>query len=113
MFDPALDPEHPFGQDASMGRTRVRRRRAFTVLALLVCLLVTGPVSRAFAPGGQGDATGRRVYVVQAGDTVWSIAARFSKGADPRELVDAIGRRNRIDVGAIVPGQALVIPWVA
>jgi hypothetical protein len=32
------------------------------------------------------------------------------EGEDPRVLVDAIARRNRIDAGAIVPGQALVIP---
>jgi hypothetical protein len=101
------------GRVGDMSRTRVRRRRLATVFGLLVCLLVTGPVSRAFAPSGSSEGPGRRVYVVRTGDTVWSIATRFADGADPRELVDAIGRRNRIDVGAIVPGQSLVIPRVA
>lgn len=54
-----------------------------------------------------------QVYVVRAGDTVWSIAERAVGGADPRSLVDAIAARNGIDAGAVVPGQALVIPRVA
>lgn len=94
-----------------MTRTCVRRRRTLTVLAIVGCLLMTGPVSRAFAPHGEPTRT-RAVYVVRAGDTVWSIALRFADGADPREVVDAIGRRNRVDGGEIVPGQALVIPRV-
>jgi hypothetical protein len=109
MFDRKLDPEHVFGQDVGMGRTRVRRRRALTVVSLAACLLMTGPVTGALAPRN-GSPEPRRLYVVRAGDTVWSIAERFAGGADPRELVDAIGRRNHVDVGAIVPGQALVIP---
>jgi LysM repeat protein len=54
-----------------------------------------------------------RVYVVQPGDTVWSIAVGAAGGADPRDVVDAIAVRNGIDAGAVVPGQALVIPRVA
>ncbi len=54
-----------------------------------------------------------QVYVVRAGDTVWSIAERAVRGGDPRALVDAIAARNGIDAGAVVPGQALVIPRVA
>jgi hypothetical protein len=113
MFDPTVDLEHLFGQDRDMDRTRVRRRRAATVVVLLACLVVTAPVSRAFAPSGSGEGTSRRVYVVRSGDTEWSIATRYADGADPRELLDAIGRRNRIDVGAIEPGQPLVIPRLA
>jgi LysM repeat protein len=111
MFERRLDVEHAFGQDVSMTRTRVRRRRTLTVLAILACLLVTGPVSRAFAP--HEPRAPRLVYVVRGGDTVWTIAVRFAGGADPRDLVDAIGRRNHIDAGAIVPGQTLVIPALA
>jgi LysM repeat protein len=92
-----------------MSRTRVRRRRTMTVLAIVACLVVTGPVSRAFAPRHE-PREAQRVYVVRAGDTVWSIAERFGGGVDPRALVDAIGRRNHVDAGAIVPGQTLVIP---
>ena len=51
--------------------------------------------------------------MVRPGDTVWSIAVGAAGGADPREVVDAIAVRNGIDAGAVVPGQALVIPRVA
>jgi hypothetical protein len=100
-----------FGQDGAMSRTRVRRRRTLTVLAVLACLVVTGPVSRALAPR-QEPRGPRRVVVVRGGDTLWSIAVRLVDGRDPRALVDAIARRNGVDAGAIVPGQELVIPVV-
>ena len=54
-----------------------------------------------------------QVYVVRAGDTVWSIADDAAGGADPRAVVNAIAVRNGIDVGTVVPGQALVIPRIA
>lgn len=110
MFDRGLDSEQVFGQGViEMGRTRVRRRRTATVAAILACLLVGAPVSRAFSPPRHG-AHPRTVYVVRPGDTVWSIAMRFAGGSDPRPLVDAIGRRNGVEAGTIVPGQALWVP---
>ncbi len=112
MFERPLTSNSRSGRMTRVARTRVRRRRTVTVLAVLACLLVTGPVSRAFSPRPE-PRPARQVYVVQAGDTVWSIATRFASGADPRPLVDAIGRRNRVNAGAIVPGQTLVIPPVA
>ena len=52
-----------------------------------------------------------RSYVVRAGDTVWSIAARIvGRERDPRPLVDAIVRSNRLDPGTLKPGQTLVVP---
>ena len=73
-----------------------------------------GPVAHAIAPGDSGAPTvARHVYVVRPGDTVWSIASDLSEGSDPRILVDAIVHRNRIEAGAIVPGQALTIPPTA
>jgi hypothetical protein len=109
MFDRGLTPNTCSGTMVRMSRTPVRRRRALTVLAVLMCLLGTGPVSRGLAPRHEAGEP-RRVYVVQAGDSLWSIAVGLVEGEDPRVLVDAIARRNRIDAGAIVPGQALVIP---
>lgn len=49
-----------------------------------------------------------RVYVVQPGDTVWSIAARIAGPAgDPRPLVDGLIRTNHIADGVITPGERL------
>jgi LysM repeat protein len=53
------------------------------------------------------------VYVVQPGDTVWSIARRSSgPTADPRPLVDALVQANGLEQSVVVPGERLVIPAV-
>jgi Tfp pilus assembly protein FimV len=80
--------------------TRVRRRR----LVVLV-----GAVTLAFALGGAAqlasglasvDESPRpelisgHEYVVQPGDTLWSIAARVAPDDDPRAVVDALRAAN-------------------
>ena len=50
-----------------------------------------------------------QVYVVQPGDTLWSIATdRY--GGDPRKGVWRIAERNDTSGGLIAPGQVLVLP---
>jgi nucleoid-associated protein YgaU len=122
MFEPTLDSEHLFGHDRGMGRTRVRRRRriAAAMVSVAVGVVLGAPVAGALSRHPEAADTRvlpakrwEQVYVVRVGDTVWSIAARAAGGSDPRALVDAIAARNGIDAGAVVPGQALVIPRVA
>jgi LysM repeat protein len=73
------------------------------VLALVVAV-AWAVVARASTAAGP-----ERVYVVQRGDTVWSIAAaRY--GGDPRAGVWKISQRNGITGGGIVAGQRLVLP---
>lgn len=111
MFGSCLDIEHVFGNHRRMGRTRVRRRRlvALTVTLGLVGVL-SGPVANAVGVGGGADARSARTYVVRPGDTLWSIARRSSPSVDPRLVVGAIASANRVDPGALVPGQELSIP---
>ena len=113
MFGFALDIEHPFGNHAPMGRTRVRRRRltALCVAAGLAAVL-SGPVANAVGVGGAPEEPPSRTYVVRPGDTLWSLAARFAPRTDPRVVVDAIASANDVDPGALVPGQQLSIPSV-
>ena len=122
MFERTLDTEHVFGQHERMSRTRVRRRRriAAALGSVAVAIVLSAPVAGALGRHGDTSSTdvqpARRwehVVVVQAGDTVWSIAEAAADGADPRALVDAIATRNGIDAGAVVPGQSLVIPRLA
>jgi nucleoid-associated protein YgaU len=122
MFEPTLDSEQVFGHHRDMGRTRVRRRRriAATMVSVAVAVILSAPVAGALGREAQpADADvlppkrWEQVYVVRPGDSVWSIAERTAEGGDPRALVDAIAARNGIDAGAVVPGQALVIPSVA
>jgi LysM repeat protein len=48
-------------------------------------------------------------YRVQAGDTLWSIAASSLAG-DPRKGVWELQQRNRLAGTTIRPGQVLVLP---
>lgn len=48
-------------------------------------------------------------YVVQRGDTLWSIAVEHFSG-DPREGVWELQQRNELPSATIVPGQVLVLP---
>jgi nucleoid-associated protein YgaU len=92
-----------------MSRTRVRRRRLAVVAAIAAAGGIwTGPLAHAHDATLRPAAAHR--YVVRRGDTVWDIASRLSHGADPRALVDRIASANRIDPGALQPGQTLVIP---
>ena len=50
-----------------------------------------------------------QVYVVQPGDTLWSIAAGRYAG-DTREGVWKLQRRNHLLGTTISPGQKLVLP---
>jgi nucleoid-associated protein YgaU len=93
-----------------MSPTRVRRRRLVAGGLLVVALSVTAPaVSGAMTGGSAAGAAGER-YVVQRGDTLWSIAVGRAPGVDPRPVVQAIADANRVDAGSLVPGQVLVIP---
>jgi hypothetical protein len=94
-----------------MSRTRVRRRRVGAILVGLgVAVGIGGP-----ALTGALNADGPRLvsvhpYTVRPGDTVWAIAQRVGPpGADPRPLVDAIVRENRIGPG-LTPGEVIAIP---
>jgi nucleoid-associated protein YgaU len=119
MFDQPLDAERLFGEDDDVNRTGVRGRRrlAGSTLAVVLAVLMAAPVATALGRRGSptfgsGPLRNERVYVIRSGDTVWSIAERLTPG-DPTPLVDAIAARNGIDVGDIVPGQAIVIPRIA
>jgi LysM repeat protein len=56
------------------------------------------------------ESAGRaQVYVVQPGDTLWSIASARYAG-DPREGVWKLQGRNQLAGATISPGQKLVLP---
>jgi Tfp pilus assembly protein FimV len=67
--------------------------------------------AHAAASGATGDRSpaSTRTYVVQPGDTLWSIAEHLSgPGVDPRPLVDELEQAN--GSGTIVPGESLQLP---
>ena len=78
----------------------------FLVLVAIVLLLVVPGVARAV---GRHDGDPTVVYVVQPGDTLWSIARRADPGADPRPLVDRLVEVNDLR-GALHAGDQLRLP---
>ena len=79
--------------------TRVRRRRlavmvlvALTVLGCLGLLRLTQ--GHAVGTDHSPESISQAVYVVQPGDTYWSIAERLAPDKDPRPIVDELRSRN-------------------
>lgn len=111
MFGSDVDSERAFDKIAPVDRTRVRRRRlALGVTGALLAGVWAGPVAQAVSGARELESVSRTSYVVREGDTLWSIAKRLDPGEDPRPLVDAISAANRVQAGALVPGQTLLIP---
>ena len=78
----------------------------FARLVVIVAILTV-----AVAWGARrSDSAGReQIYVVQAGDTVWSIAAA-NYGGDTREAVWRLEDRNHLAGSLVHPGQKLRLP---
>jgi len=86
------------------------RRRAVVLLALLLVFFAAraalgvlggGPLSTSGAPAG-------RVYVVQPGDTFWTIADRVSHDGDVRAFVDRLAAAH--GTASLQPGERLALP---
>jgi LysM repeat protein len=75
-----------------------------SLVTLLVIVLAWSVLTRVSEGAGAGAA-----YRVQAGDTLWSVAARHYRG-DPRRGVWAIQRENGLAGSGLTPGQVLFLP---
>jgi nucleoid-associated protein YgaU len=94
---------------------RIYRRRRLAVLvaalsllglpAALVATAGSSPAATREAPSLAGATVAAPVYVVQPGDTLWSIARKVDPGADVRVTVDRLVELN--GGAALQPGQRL------
>jgi LysM repeat protein len=76
--------------------------RVIVIVALLTLVVAWG--------ARRSDGAGReQVYVVRAGDTLWTIAASHY-GGDPREAIWNLQDRNHIAGTLVRPGEKLVLP---
>jgi hypothetical protein len=115
-----VDSEQVFGQDRSLYRTGVpmddaargggidwmRARVLAIVLVVAGFLLVVPGLARGDGPERPPV---RVIYVVESGDTLWSIARRVAPARDPRPVVDALVEANNLR-GGLQAGQELSIP---
>jgi LysM repeat protein len=74
------------------------------VIALVATFLAWSLLTRTVDGAGKPE-----LYVVQPGDTLWSIAAARYAG-DPREGIWKLQRRNQLDGTTISPGEQLLLP---
>ena len=97
-------------------RSAIRRRRRAVVLAGIAAGAACGLSLPVASLGGspvaahlQGvAAAGETVYVARPGDTLWSIAAQFDHGGNPRPMAEALARE--IGSAVVVPGERIPIP---
>jgi LysM repeat protein len=75
---------------------------------VLVAFLVTVLAWSVLARGSEGAGAGR-LYRVEPGDTLWSIAVRHY-GGDPRAGVWRLQRENGLTGSTLVPGQVVRLP---
>lgn len=114
---------HPVAAPGAVGNGRLRsrplpdrdariRRRRLAVLAAAAVLALGLPGAAAFAadvtsPSPQAGPVPLRAapgdtYVVEPGDTLWTIARRIAPESDPRPVVDALRSANggaQLEVG--------------
>ena len=91
---------------------RLTRRGRVLVRVLAIVLVVAAflLVAPGLARGDGPDRPASRVtYVVQPGDTLWSVARRVAPGRDPRPVVDGLIEANDVR-GGLQAGQELSIP---
>jgi LysM repeat protein len=79
------------------------------VFARLVVIVALFALAVAWGAHRSDGAGREQVYVVQAGDTLWSIAAAHY-GGDPREGVWRLEGRNHLAGSMLRPGQHLFLP---
>lgn len=103
----------PGGRSRRPSRAVLLRRRLVAALVLASALWLAGWVLGSLGGGplaapGPARPVSRATYVVQPGDTLWSVAARLDRGGDIRDTVQALAGAN--GGSAITAGQRLVLP---
>lgn len=79
-----------------------------SVVTLLLILIAAGGTSADASATAGGPATGS--VVVQAGDSLWTIAKSLQPNGDPRSMMQTLVELNGLHGGELVAGQQLIVP---
>jgi hypothetical protein len=91
------------------GHLRLTRRGRVVIVVLTMALLFAG-ATLFRATTGHADTGARQIAIVQPGDTLWSLASRFSPHSDPRVVVAKIKSINHLATSDVEPGERLELP---
>jgi hypothetical protein len=93
-------------------RGGVRRRYGWRRLLAVLVIAVAGAIGWSGAQhllaGASTEPGVPHFYVARPGDTIWGIAVRYSRGGDPRPLVDQLEAQT--GGATLQPGEALAVP---
>ncbi|WP_067435645.1 LysM peptidoglycan-binding domain-containing protein [Nocardioides jensenii] len=97
----------------SAGQVRLTRRGRLAVfvaamLVVLAAAFLFGASSMATNHAGVDQPT--RAVTVEAGDTLWAIAADLAEDGEVREMVHTIKELNALDSSMLVAGQEIYVP---
>ena len=105
-------PSQAHALRARRRRAAARRRRSLAA-ALLGCALVGLSHLQTPSAGGPSPKHVPAAVVVQPGQTLWDLAARYApRGSDPRAYLGRIARLNRLQ-GEVAAGARLRLPGAA
>lgn len=79
------------------------------IFAVLVFGLVVVPGAR-IVSANQTHTPKAATYVVEDGDTLWSLAGKLAPKADPRAVVYDLMKVNKLGSAEIYSGQRLKLP---
>ncbi|MGI9137114.1 MAG: LysM peptidoglycan-binding domain-containing protein [Candidatus Nanopelagicales bacterium] len=79
-----------------------------SVVTLLLVMIAAGGTSADASATAGGPATAS--VVVQAGDSLWTIAKSLQPNGDPRSMMQTLTELNGLEGGALIPGQQLIVP---
>lgn len=90
--------------------TALYRRRRLSVLAAMaaVLALVGAAKARGDEPTLETVAVSRVIYIVQPGDTLWTIARSLQPDGEVRPLVDRLAAQ-RSSGSPLLPGERLAV----
>jgi hypothetical protein len=79
-----------------------------SVVTLLLVIIAVGGSSADASDTQGGPATAS--VVVQAGDSLWTIAKSLQPNADPRSMMQTLAELNGLQGADLTPGQQLIVP---
>lgn len=90
---------------------RIKNTKRFVIFLVCTLLLITTAFALAFNNTYAAEITEAEEYVVNYGDSLWSIAQENKPAnTDTRDYISMIREFNGLDDGFIIPGQILLLP---